>query len=485
MMSMDSQGKQKRVIIIGTDGMRPDLADPNMMPTFSMLSKEGTRFYNFTAAYPPHTRVSMTTLTTGTHPGKHGVIQNLMYRAGFGEDGLVQTGNHEHLLSYKEQMSEPFILRSTLGDRLHNKGKKLAVAGSSSPGASLLWNINHPEMVINPSSTYGVPELAEIHDKMGPVPVEQGKTMQERAEWATRALIDNWLLDEENQVMVLWLSEPDASQHAYGLGSEEAYESMRTVDRCVRWIIDELKRLEMDDRTNVFWISDHGHSTVNPQATLADHVKLASEVLEINTQFVVADNLIYADAPDTDIESARRLATWLLEQPWCNIVFSSAPEIIELPGVLPHETVVGEVCHDRLPLLAVSVAWSNDTNEFGVSGEMMTLTSSTALKSQHGSLSPYDLRALCLAYGPDFGQGQIVETPCGLIDIAPTVCDLLGYHDEQGFDGKSLLKHVAMSWQEKTFLSDLEQRGVQVVRSEHSFYHLGSVPYSVSTKQES
>jgi predicted AlkP superfamily pyrophosphatase or phosphodiesterase len=475
MTTHESGESARRVLIIGTDGMRPDLADREMMPTFTRILREGTRFVNYSAAFLPHTRVSMTTLTTGVYPGKHGVLQNAMYIPGFGTDGRLQTGDDSHLLSYKKTMDEPFILAPTLGDRLHQHGKHLAVAGSSSPGASLLWNINHPEMVINPGSTYGVPSIGEIHRTMGRVAAEQGKSKHESAWWATRALLENWLDNEQNQVMVLWLSEPDASYHTYGLASEEAIASMHTVDRCIGWILDELKKRGMEDSTNVLWISDHGHSTVRAQGTLQEHLQGAQQELGLKAEYVIADNFIYTkEQQSANIAEATRLVQWLQQQPWCDLVLSSAPALAALPGVLAFEQVIGPVKHQRLPLLSVTSAWSHEENEHGVPGTMMTLTSEAALRTQHGSLSPYDLRALCLGYGPAFEQGKIVELPCGLIDIAPTVCELIGLSAEQGFDGKSLLQTTESTWEEKIIPSGYEQRGLKIAAVGSSFYLRGS-----------
>jgi arylsulfatase A-like enzyme len=56
----------------------------------------------------------------------------------------------------------------------------------------------------------------------------------------------------------------------------------------------------------------------------------------------------------------------------------------------------------------------------------------------HGTLCPYDLHAFCLGIGPSFIEGGVSNHYCGLVDIAPTVCYLLGLKEEQGFDGRVL-----------------------------------------------
>lgn len=468
--------RSRRVLIIGTDGMRPDAADPELMPTYAKLRSGGTLFSEYYAAYPPHTRVSMTTLTTGVYPGRHGVINNLMYIPGFHADGLLQTGNDKHLLEFEPLQGEPVILAQTLGDRLNKRGKRLSVAASSSPGASLLWNINHPYLVVNLSSDYGQSELAELHKKLGPVPEERGSGKSERAKWATRALIEEQLGDPDNQVMALWLSEPDSSQHDYGLGSPEAKEALRTVDRCVAEVLDAVERLGLSDQIDLLWISDHGHSTVQAEGTLKDHVENACRELGLRSPFIVADNNIFSDPEmKANIAEVAQLVEWLRNQEWCGMIFSGDAEVAKLSGVMSIDVIMGPVNHRRAPLLSVSPVWSEELNEYGVPGITRTLISSEKLKSNHGCLSPFDLHAFCLGYGPSFTEGEISDIPCGLVDIAPTVCGIIGLADETGFDGHSLIAERTVN--ERTRIvpaGESEEAGIHIAVVNGTRYVLGS-----------
>jgi len=474
----------RRVLIIGADGLRPDLVDPKLMTTYARLISEGTRFTEFYAAYPPHTRVNMATFTTGVKPGRHGVVANLMLVPGAGEGGLLDTSNDAHLRGFEAQTGEPLLLAPTLGDRLHSHGSRLAVAASSSPGASLLWNLHHPERVLNPASHYGHPDLLALHEKLGVVPPEKGRTKFERARWATHALIDTLLDDPDNQVMVLWLSEPDSSQHFYGLGSPEAQEALRVVDECLGLVLVALERKGLLDETDLLLVSDHGHSTVDAHCSLSEHLAAAARELGLRQPFMVVGDLIYS-APNAkpsggDLE---KLVRWLNHQPWCDLIFVGEGAFHGLPGTLPLGTVTGEAVHGRAPLLSVSAAWSHDVNEHGVPGRVSALTSLAALKSTHGAASPYDLHAFCLGYGPSFRTGVCVDTPCGTTDVAPTVCWLLGLADVDFgvFDGRVLEAGVQAQPSSASRVERLaeaaegRQRGVRLGRVGNSSYLLGSV----------
>src|SRR5690625_2372932 len=133
-MKSNKNEKERRVLIIGSDGLRYDCFDPEIMPTYSKLKSEGTLFTQYHSIYPPLTRACMTTLTTGVYPGRHGVVNNLIYVPGFGEEELLETGNHHHYFKYKEIFDENFVLAPSIGDRLHLRGLSFGVSMAGSPG---------------------------------------------------------------------------------------------------------------------------------------------------------------------------------------------------------------------------------------------------------------------------------------------------------------------------------------------------------------
>ncbi|SES02159.1 Predicted pyrophosphatase or phosphodiesterase, AlkP superfamily [Gracilibacillus ureilyticus] len=438
---MDSS--HRRVLIIGADGLRPDLINNQLMPTLTKLIKNGTRFRHFKSAYPSETRVSMSTLTTGVYPGKHGIVANRMYIPCF-NDGFVQTGNDQHLLEYTATTQESILLAPTLGDRLHRYHTKMSVAASSSPGASLLWNINFPEHILNPTSDYEQTTLPDIIEKYGELEEEAHVgTKIERSIWATDVFIAEHLPDRDNQVMVLWLAEPDFSQHFYGLGSPEANLALQTIDQCLAKVLQAIEELEINEEIDLLFLSDHGHSNVEAIGSLEDKLKEACEKLQINHHYIVTGNYIYLkkDAIFSN-KDFQLLIQWFQEQNWCDAVYTNK-QVDKKSQTAPIESILGPVTHNRTPDMIINPKWTDERNVFGVAGTTQTLTNSTNLRSNHGTLSPYDRYAVCIGYGPRFDKGATVDTDCNLVDIAPTVFDLLGL-DEEGFDGRSLLTELKL-----------------------------------------
>jgi predicted AlkP superfamily pyrophosphatase or phosphodiesterase len=75
-------------------------------------------------------------------------------------------------------------------------------------------------------------------------------------------------------VILNWLTEPDNIQHATGANSPASVNTIRNDDRNVGLVIEKLKQLGLEDKTDLFVVSDHGFGlenfTVNTSKELID-----------------------------------------------------------------------------------------------------------------------------------------------------------------------------------------------------------------------
>jgi arylsulfatase A-like enzyme len=296
--------------------------------------------------------------------------------------------------------------------------------------------------MVNVNSTYGIADLYDLRDKLGEAPAkERGAPQLAGQSYATAAVTQLFLNDPRNRVIILWMNEPDTSFHYAGLGSPESIEALRMVDRCVGEIVAALETQGLRDQFDIFFISDHGHSTVEAHNTLREYLQQAEkEIGRTLPPLATASDYIYA-RPGTSEPSAAELAPlaeWLLDQPWAGIVLGGTPEVAALPGVLPLATLWNDQLNPRRPLLAVSPRWCDNPNQYGVVGSVKSLTTQSALRSSHGSLSPYDLHATFIANGPSFRSGEQSTLPTGAIDLLPTVLTLLGLPLHAPLDGRVL-----------------------------------------------
>ena len=435
----------RRVLIIGADGLRPDLFDPVLMPRVAGLIASGVRFGDHQASYPSHTRVNMSSLATGTTPGRHGIVANTMLVPGATPDHIIDTSSYQHLDALGAEPGTSALIVPSLSDILADHGRRVAVAGTGSSGSNVLWTLNDRARIVNPNSAFGIADLYDLREKLGDVPPPSVPAI-ERNRYATRAVTELYLDDRANQIIVLWLAEPDSSLHRFGLGSPESRIAMASVDACVGTVLDALNDRGLRDQFDIFFLSDHGHSTVRSHRTLREYlIEAARELGPTLPPLATASDYIYAQpgTPEPGAAALAPLVTWLYAQPWVDLVFGGPDGSDTLPSVIPLSALWNGARNPRRPLLAVSPTWSSDVNEFGVAGTVSALTTQSALKSSHGSASPFDLHALLVASGPSFREGVLSETPTGAIDLAPTILEILQLPAPAGMDGRVLVEGLA------------------------------------------
>lgn len=440
-----SRKRTRRVLIIGADGLRPDLLDPTLMPVVSQLAATGVRSPEHHAVYPTHTRVNISTLATGSQPGRHGIVANTMLAPDARPDHIINTSDYEHINALEEASQGQALLTPSLGDLLAAQGDRLAVAATSTPGAAMLWTHRHLSRIVNPATAYGIADLYDLREKLGEIPPRDQGAQIARQHYITSAVTEIFLDDPRNRLIVLWFNEPDSSQHAYGLGSPEATAALQTVDACVGTLLAALDRRGLRDQFDIFFVSDHGHTTVLAHNTLRDYLRQAAqEIGRALPPLTTASDYIYAvpGQPCPTAEELAPLVEWLHAQPWAGLVLGGREELAALPGVLPLSQIWRTPPHARWPLLAVSPRWSDAVNEFGVPGAVQALTTQSALRASHGSAAPYDLHAVLIANGASFQNGR-TALPTGAIDLAPTVLTLLGMTPPAQMQGRILWEILA------------------------------------------
>lgn len=435
----------QRVLIMGADGLRPDMLDPETMPNLFKLIRYGVRFHDHHASYPSHTRVQATTFVTGTHPGQHGIVANTMLIPGATEDHIVNTGDYQHLDSMAQ--NDPTGKAQyvpTLSDILRASGARVAVTGNGSTGSNVLWTFNDRSRLINTNSAYGIADLYDLREKLGPVP-EAAIPQIERNQYIARAVTHSFLDDPSLRVITAWFAEPDTTFHYRGLGSPESTTALQSVDACLGVILAAMDERGVRDQFDIFFLSDHGHSTVRAHKSLREFLQEAKGEIGTLPALSTASDYIYAEPGTTEpsAEELLPLVKWLQAQSWVDIVAGGRDDLAMLPDVLSLTELWGGHTNPRRPLLAVSPSWNDTPNEYGVPGTVAALTTQGALKSSHGSLSPYDMHATFIASGPSFKEGIDTTLPTGGTDIMPTVLTLLGMDIPDTVSGRVLSEALA------------------------------------------
>jgi len=445
------------IIVFVVDGLRPDAITLEDTATLFRLRREGVDWTNGHAVFPTVTRVNAATLSTGTQPGTHGIVGNQMYVPAVEPARAFDTGNYRNLLRLDQATGGRLLLAPTLAERLHTRGLRLAGVSSGSTGSAFLLNPRAPSGVgvlvngyLDPGKTVAYPPEASetILAKFGPAPVKQaGATRFDASVTWTQRVLREYVLPELQPTVVLnWLTEPDHSQHHVGVGSPASREALRNDDREIAAVLAALDDLDLTASTDVLVVSDHGFTTNTAgidvaRALMDDGLKASADsgdvVLASSGQAVA----LYVEGHDGG--RIARLAGFVRSQEWGGVVFTEGRASGDPRGVI-EGTFSLELIHaasrERSPDLIFTFPWTSHPNTFGVPGSDRANVSGGAAPyvSDHGGMSPWNVRSTFLAWGADFKKGTIVRVPAGNVDVTPTILALLGITEADGLDGRAL-----------------------------------------------
>jgi arylsulfatase A-like enzyme len=446
------------VIVFVVDGLRPDAITPEDTPTLFRLRAEGVSFTSSHAVFPTVTRVNAAALSTGAQPGTSGLLGNQLYVPGIDRGRALDSGNYRNLLALERVSGGRLLLTPTLAERLHARGLRLAGVSSGSTGSAFLLNPRAGSgigAVVNgyfdPGRTVAYPgEVSEaILARFGPAPVKEAGAARydTSVAWTQRVLRDYVLPELRPDVVINWLTEPDHSQHHGGVGSPGSREALRHDDSEIARVLASLDGLGLAGRTAVLVASDHGFSTNTggvdvAAALIAAGLKAAADspdvVLASSGQAVA----LHVEARDP--ERIARIARLIQEQDWGGLVFTAGKTAGDALGAM-EGTFSLELIHaanaERACDLLMTFPWTSQPNAFGVPGGDLACVSGGArlYASDHGSLSPWNVRNTLFAWGAGFKRATTVRAASGNVDVAPTILALLGLPTEPvGLDGRVL-----------------------------------------------
>jgi arylsulfatase A-like enzyme len=443
------------IIVFVVDGLRPDAINPADTPTLHRLRAEGVDFANSHAVFPTVTRVNAATLATGAQPGTHGIVGNQLYVPAVDAKKALDTGNHRHLVAVDEA-GGGLVRTRTLAERLAARGLRYAGVSSGSTGSAFLLNPKAPGGVgalvngfFDPGKTVAYPASVStaILAKLGPAPAKAGAERYDAVvSWAQRALREYVLPELRPDVVVNWLTEPDHSQHTVGVGSPAAREALRHDDREIALTLSTLDELGLMPFTDIFVVSDHGFTSNVAGVDVARELVAGGVKAALDSPDVIlasSGQAVALHVKDHDAGRIAEIARLAQSHDWGGVLFAAARGAGDARGTFDG-TFALDFIHlghaERAPDLLLTFPWTSDANAFDVPGSDLACTSggATLYASDHGSMSPWNVRNTCLAWGADFKQGATARAPSGNVDVAPTILHLLGIEDPAGMDGRVL-----------------------------------------------
>ncbi len=438
------------VIIVVFDGLQPAQVTPEIMPNLARFAAEGVICRNHHAVFPTVTRANVASIVTGHHPGAHGLTGNMLVIPEFDPRRAINA--LEPALS-EVSAQHPVLLKPSLGDILLHHQQEYIAVGTGTSGNAYLQNPNAEKgggATIHPDFCLPRPLHSEIIARFGPWPDRREPTSAKMSR-AVDILAEYVLAERQPAVSLLWLSEPDTSQHAHGVGSAKAAATVREADRRFGWLLDWLDERGLSSGANVIVVSDHGYSTISDVIDIeADLRKAGFRTGDEPGGVAVAPNggsaLFY-----TNSDTTAELAEWLTAQPWCGAIAAS-DAAGNIPGILPASLVGLE--GPRAPHLAMSFRWDSTPNGAGFAGHAYS-TNLGPGRGQHGSMSRHETRNVFFARGPNFKQSATLNIPTGNVDLAPTILHLLGVPGGETMHGRILHETLrdgpnAVEWRTET-----------------------------------
>lgn len=440
-----NQGQAEHIVVVVWDGMRPDFISREHTPTLYQLAQEGTFFEKHHPVYISTTEVNGTALNTGEHPEHSGIIANVEYRPQIDRTKPIAMEDEASVRQGDLVSNGHYIAVPTLAEIVQHNGFLTTITGTKSIALLLdrakerssdntKASVDFFKGNILPASAMDAMVAANGGE---PFPAEITYPNVAQDAWTTKGLVKGLWKNGVPKFSVLWMSDPDYTQHDSSPGSPQALGALESVDRNLAMVLRTLKEKGARDKTDVLVVSDHGFSTVEHSVNVADLLKqagfnAAKKFSDPQRGDVVVVGLggsvsLYVIGHDEAI--IRKLINFCEKSDFAGVIFSHLAAKGTFPLGLVH------VDSTNSPDVLISMRWNAGTNSFGTPG---LFVGDTNKKGAHGSLSPYDMHNTLVAAGPDFRSGFRDDLPTGNIDLAPTILWILGLQAPQKMDGRIL-----------------------------------------------
>ena len=449
---------ERHVVVVVWDGMRPDFVSEQNTPTLWKLAHEGVTFRNHHSVYPSATNVNGTAMVTGVYPGKSGIIANFVYRpdidshhpVGIELPPVVEKGDQ---LSGGKYISVP-----TIAELVQRAGARSLIASAKTVGLLLDRQFGLRREVgdlssrdgkeqdtvalkqsVTLASGYCLPNavLATITQAFGPFP----SAHLQKDSWTTKALIELFWKHEVPAFSMLWLGEPDLTQHEKAPGAPAAIAAINAADTNLAAVLAALDKHNVRETTDVFVVSDHGFSTIRRSIDLRKILNEAgfTAVTEFDGEPKPGDIMLVGNGGTVlfyvighDATVIHRLVEFLQQSDFAGVIFTRKA----VEGTF--ELDQAKIDNDHAPDVVMAFRWDDSKNQFTIPGTIDADWQRAAGEGTHASLSRFDMHNTLIAAGPDIKRSEADDLPSSNVDLAPTILRILGLKPAQKMDGRIL-----------------------------------------------
>lgn len=302
--------RPRRVIVFVWDGLRPDSVDATNTPRLAALASQGVWFNDNHATYPTFTMMNAASFATGNFPAATGFFGNSFWQEGAsGTDSLgsvvdfnqpVFTEDYAVLQDLQSYYDGELLLVGTLFQAARSAGLTTAAVGKSGP--AFLQDITKGGVILDERLVYPLTFAKELQasgfalpkptpnayptgsimlkaDNGDPTaararknfsdgatsdPTDRGGTPYHSANrYMMGVFVDAILPMKAPDLSLIWLRNPDSTEHGYGPGTANYRDALQSQDQLLGMLQDKLAVLGLGDSTDLIVVSDHAHSTVS------------------------------------------------------------------------------------------------------------------------------------------------------------------------------------------------------------------------------
>jgi len=443
----------RHVVLVVWDGMRPDFINPTNTPTLSDLASRGTFFAHHHPVYVSSTEVNGTALSTGAYPEHSSVIGNREYRPGI---DLLQPIAMESLDAMRKgDLQNGYLKVPTMAELLQKQGYRTTITGTK-PVVLLFDRAargdNAADVVLFEGRSLPAAAAVAMTNQLGPF-FDRGVAKTNRDVWTARGLTESLWSNGVPALSVLWLAEPDATQHALGVGSPAALAAIRNSDHALSMIIDALKAKGVWEKTDILVVSDHGFSTISTSVDIVQRLQKAgfragrripATPATGDVLLVGLGGSVFLYVTGHDEKTIEGVVRSLQTESSVGAIFTARGKA----GTFALKEAL--IASPEAPDIVFSFRWTTATNGFGAPGTVISEfqgsnISANPQRATHASLSPFDMHNTLVAAGPDVRAGFVDELPSGNEDVAPTIMKLLGAKAPSTMNGRVLTEALNAS----------------------------------------
>lgn len=446
-LSETAPSPDRHVVVVVWDGMRPDFVSERNTPTLWKLAREGVTFRHHHSVYPTATNVNGAAIATGTYPNGNDLLANREYRPRIDPQRAFENAGLEVIKKGDETSGGKYLALPTIAEIVRAAGGRTAIVGTKSVaflfGRHAEWTTAAGKDALTRFAAAPMPPgmREETLRLLGPFLIGPADTSEKGNAYATRALTDILWRDDLPAFSLLWLSEPDLTQHELSPGAELSVAALRSSDRNLTAVLDALSKTHARETTDILVVSDHGFSTIERGIDFPGELRAAGfdavtvfEQTPKGGQIMVVGNggtiLFYIIEHDHPV--AARLVEWLQHSDFAGVIFARE----KFEGAFPLESVHANTA--EAPDVMVALRWNPKPNRFGIPGQIVTDATRGAGKGSHATLSEFDVHNTLIAAGPRFRRAMVNDLPSGNVDLAPTILHVLGLESPHKFDGRVL-----------------------------------------------